>query len=102
MVVAVGDLIAVQTEVEADAPWIAKVVDVFDHEVGIVWMEGSYSSQWKVAKVKNGKKVVDWKDKVSRESIVLCGFDFTPSSRLKKKTVKELKELYSQYFSKAL
>ena len=26
MVVTVGDLTAVQTEVEADAPWIAKVV----------------------------------------------------------------------------
>ena len=38
MVVTVGDLIAVQTEVEADALWIAKVVDVYDHEVGIVWM----------------------------------------------------------------
>ena len=39
MVVTVGDLIAaVQTEVEADALWIAKVVDIYDHEVGIVWM----------------------------------------------------------------
>ena len=68
-------MIAVQTEVEVDAPGIAKVVDVYDHEVGIVWIEGSYSSQWKVAKVKNGKKVMDWNDKVSRESIVLCGLN---------------------------
>ena len=55
-----------------------------------------------MVKVKNGKKVVDWNDKVSRESIVLCGFEFTASLRLKRKTVKELKELYSHYFSKAL
>ena len=94
-------MIAVQTEVEADAPGIAKVVDVYDHEVGIVWMEGSYSSQWKVAKVKNGKKVMDWNDSFKRINR-LVWIEFTALLRLKRKTVKELKELYSDYFSKAL
>ena len=50
---------AVRTE---DAPWIARViaVDPRKDEIDVIWMEGNYSRQWKVAKtmVRRGRSRV--------------------------------------------
>ena len=95
---------AVRTEREEDAPWIARViaVDPRKDEIDVIWMEGNYSRQWKVAKtmVRRGRSrvSVEWEDTVAKASIILYGFELTNSSRLKQDTVRELKELYSQYF----
>ena len=95
---------AVRTEREEDAPWIARVttVDPRKDEIDVIWMEGKYNRQWKVAKtiVKRGRSraFVEWKDTVAKASIILYGFELTNASRLKQDTVRELKELYNQYF----
>ena len=102
LVVAVGHLIAVRTEREEDAPWIAKVtaVDPEKDEVDVMWMEGKYNGQWKVAQVRRGRVLVEWKDSVAKACIIMCGFELTSTSRLKRDTIRELKESYSQYFIK--
>lgn len=95
---------AVRTERKEDAPWIARVTAVVPRkdEIDVIWMEGKYSRQWKVAKtmVRRGRSraSVEWKDTVAKASIILYGFELTNASRLKQDTVKELKELYNQYF----
>ena len=35
---------------------------------------------------------------MAKANIILYGFELTNASRLKQNTIKELKELYSQYF----
>ena len=61
----IGELVTVLTENEEDAPWIARVTDTCDDDrVELVWMEGSYAGQWKVATVKIGRRHIEWKDKI--------------------------------------
>lgn len=102
LAVAVGHLVAVRTEKEEDAPWIARVtaVDPGKDNVDVIWMEGKYNGQWKVAKTRRGRSraLVEWRDSVPKACIILYGFELTSASRLKKETIRELKELYSQYF----
>ena len=96
---AVDHLVAVRTEREEDAPWIARVIaiDPGKDKVDVIWMEGKYNGQWKVAKMRRGRALVEWRDSVAKACIILYGFELTSASRLKD-TVRELKELYSQYF----
>lgn len=98
--VAVGQLVAVRTEREEDAPWIARVtaVDPGKSAVDVIWMEGKYSGQWKVAKIRRGRALVGWRDSVEKACIILYGFELTGASRLRKDTIRELKETYSLYF----
>ena len=98
LTVAVGHLVAVRTEREEDAPWIARVtaVDPGKDNVDVIWMEGKYNGQWKVAR--RSRALVEWRDSVPKACIILYGFELTSASRLKKETIRELKELYSHYF----
>ena len=98
--IAVGQLVAVRTEREEDAPWIARVtaVDPGKDAIDVIWMEGKYSGQWKVAKMRRGRALVEWRDSVEKACIILYGFELTGASRLKEDTIRELKESYSQYF----
>ena len=95
---------AVRTETKEDAPWIAKVMNVgpMKDDIDVIWMDGDYNKQWKVAKmmVRRGRSrvSVEWKDMVAKASVILYGFELTNSSRLKQDTVRELKELYNEYF----
>ena len=55
--VAVGQLVAVRTEREEDAPWIARVtaVDPGKNAVDVIWMEGKYSA-WTMESGQNEKR----------------------------------------------
>ena len=99
LAVAVGHLVAVRTEREEDAPWIARVtaVDPGKDKLDVIWMEGKYNGQWKIAKMRRGRALVEWRDSVEKACIILYGFELTSALRLKD-TSRELKDLYSQYF----
>ena len=98
--VSVGQLVAVRTEREEDAPWIARVTVVYPEKdaIDVIWMEGKYNGQWKVAKMRRGRVLVEWRDSVSKACIILYGFELTKASRLKKDTIRELKGYYRQYY----
>ena len=48
--------------------------------------------------MRRGRALVEWRDSVAKACIILYGFELTGASRLKKDTIRELKESYSQYF----
>lgn len=73
----VGHLIALRTETEEEAPWIGKVTAVNTDDVRLVWLEGTYTGKWKVAKVRSGRKMIEWHDSVQRTCIMLYGFELT-------------------------
>jgi len=77
-------------------PLVAKVTKVNEDTMEIIWLEGSYTRPWKVAKKKEGRNLVDWTDTVPKSSIILFDFKLTPSNRLRKATVQHLKDVYSQ------
>ena len=54
--IAVGQLVAVRTEREEDAPWIARVtaVDQGKDEIDVIWMEGEV--QWTMEGGQNEKR----------------------------------------------
>ena len=54
-----GDIVAILTETLEEAPWLAQVTKVEGRNLSIIWMEGSYTSSWKVATVRQGSKTVD-------------------------------------------
>ena len=41
----------------------------------LVWLEGGYTTKWKAARMKVGRRIVDWEDTVSGRCIILSGFN---------------------------
>ena len=91
-----GHLVAVLTESLQDAPWIAQVTEIEGDKVSVVWMEGDYNQQWKVAKHSVKGKLVEWRDVVEKHTIILYAFQLTKASKLRKTTVNALKSLYNK------
>ena len=92
----VGHLIALNVENCQLRPLIARVLNSSDSELEIVWLEGSYTGAWKIAKKKDGHTLVDWTDIVPKQSVLLFDFELTKTNRLRKATVQHLKAAYSQ------
>ena len=88
---------ALRTEKLSDAPWLGRVTKVSDSSVELVWLEGGYTRSWKPAKIRRGRSLVEWKDKVTPNTIMMYGFELTPTNRLKRSTIIELKTLYAEY-----
>ena len=91
-----GHLVALRTESLQDAPWIAQVTGVEEDKISVVWMEGGYNKQWKVAKHRVRGKLVEWTDCVEKCTIVLYAFELTNAGRLRKATVDALKSIYNE------
>ena len=69
-------------------PLMARILSVTDKELEVVWLEGSYSRTWKVAKKKEeGCAFVDWTDTVPITSVILYDFELTKENRLRKATI---------------
>ena len=94
-----GHLVALRTESLQDAPWVARVTGLEGDKVSVVWMEGDYNKQWKVAKRRVKGKLVEWTDCVDKCTIILYAFELTKTDRLKKATVDALKSLYNEFCS---
>ena len=86
-----GHLVALNVENCHLRPLIARVLSVTDMELEVVWLEGSYSRTWKVAKKKEGRAFIDWTDTVPITSVILYDFELTKGNRLRKATIQHLK-----------
>ncbi len=76
----VGQLVAVFNEDKETEPWIGKLEDIFEDNVTVVWMEGGYTKKWSTAKITdpaNRRRKVEWKDTISKSSIILYAFELT-------------------------
>ena len=93
-----GEIVALLTETLEDAPWLGQVESVEGEELTILWMEGSYSSPWKVATICKGSKTLPWRDTVSVNTIILSGIYLTENSELTDDIVVLIKDTYSSYF----
>ena len=67
-------MVALLTETPEEAPWLGRVKKVEGDTIRLVWLEGDYTTKWKTARMKVGRRMVDWEDKVIRRSIILSGF----------------------------
>ena len=90
-----GQLVALNVVNCSLRPLLAKIMKVHDSDLDIVWLEGSYTRPWKVAKKKEGRAMVDWTDKVPKSAVMLFDFQLTITNRLRKATVQHLKETYN-------
>lgn len=87
----VDDLVAVLCENYTREPVVGRCLKIFEDNIEVAWMEGSYNSSWKPWKVrhqKNRRKLVDWVDCIPKLSIV----QLTATNHLRKKTVDNLKK----------
>jgi len=91
-----GYLVALNVMNCDQRPLVARVTDINGDNLDIVWLEGSYTRPWKVARKKEGRAVVDWTDTVPKSSVILFDFKLTNTSRLRKATVEHLKDVYSK------
>ena len=90
-----GMLVALNVENCQLCPLIARIEAVNDDSFDVVWMEGSYTRGWKVAKKKEGRNLVELTDTVPKNSVILFDFQLTKSNRLRKATVEHLKQAYA-------
>jgi len=68
---------------------------VFDKDIEITWMEGTYTTSWKPWKIRdpqNHRKTIQWTDHVPKDSIILFDFALTSTNHLRKATVQHLKK----------
>ncbi len=95
----VGQLVAVFNEDKETEPWIGKLEDIFEDNVSVVWMEGGYTKKWSTAKITdpaNRRRKVEWKDTISKSSIILYAFELTATGSLRKATIEHLKKAYEE------
>ena len=77
-------------------PLLGKITKVHSCDLDIIWLEGSYTRPWKVAKKKEGRIIVDWTDTVPKSAVILFDFELTATNKLRKATIQHLKETYKK------
>ena len=92
----IGHVVAIRTATVDEAPWLGRCTGVGDDTLEVVWMDGGWNKQWKELKIRKGRKLVEWKDTISKDTVILYAIELTKSSRLKAVTVEYLKEEYSK------
>ena len=70
-----------------EAPWLGQVEKAQGGDLSILWMEGSYTSTWKVTTIRKGKKIFKWRDTVSIKTVILNGIRLTENNELTKELV---------------
>ena len=83
----VGHLVALNVLNCDLRPLVARITDVKDDDLDILWLDGSYTRPWKTAKKKEGRLTVDWTDTVPKSSVILFDFKLTNTNRLRKATI---------------
>ena len=53
-----------------------------DDTLEVVWMDGGWNKQWKELKIRKGRKLVEWKNTISKNTVILYAIELTKSSRL--------------------
>jgi hypothetical protein len=77
-----------------EKPQIGNVKSVSENTLEIEWYNGSWTTTWKVHKIRKGRELVVWKEEVPKSSVVLFDFSLTPNNKLREATRKELKRVY--------
>ena len=90
-----GQLFAVYCEESSTDPKIGKCITAHGVTVRLSWLQGSYSTAWKLWRKRSGRHMVDWEDDVSTSSIILFDFKLTKTHHCIKSTVAHLKETYA-------
>ena len=93
-----GHLVAVQCENCSNEQLLARIVQVFDTNIEVVWLKGEYDKSWKVARHRdpqNRRKMVDWKDILPKSCIILFDIELTSTNHLRKATIEHLRKAYS-------
>ena len=91
-----GQLVAIHCQEDTE-PAIAKITEMSENSVDLIWLKGEYSTAWAPYVLYEGRKKVDWVDKVPKSSIILYGFELTKHRHLRKATIIEhLKKAYQQ------
>jgi hypothetical protein len=90
-----GQLVAIHCE-EGTEPAIARLTAVNEDTVDVVWFKGGYSTAWTPFILYEGKRKVEWKDKLPKSSIILYDFELTKTKHLHKATITHLKKKYEQ------
>ena len=93
-----GSVVALLTETPQEAPWLARVKRVEGDAVRIVWLEGGYSTKWKAARIKVGRKMINLDDTVSRKCIILSGFRLNRNSKPDSNIAKLIQVTYASHF----
>ena len=93
-----GSVVALFTEIPEETPCLARVKKVDGNTVRLVWLEGSYTTKWKTARMKVGRRMVDWEHTANKSCIILSGFRLNKSSKLDINIVKLIKDTYASYF----
>ena len=81
---------------EGTEPAIARLTAVNEDTVDVVWFKGGYSTAWTPFILYEGKRKVEWKDKLPKSSIILYDFELTKTKHLHKATIIHLKKKYEQ------
>ena len=95
----VGHIVAVQTSTTEEAPWLGRCTEVGDDTLEVIWMEGGWNKPWKQMKLRQGRRLVEWRDRISKDTVILYAIDLTKTDRLRAATVTYLKEQYSKLCS---
>jgi len=94
-----GQTVAVYCDNYSREPVIGNCTQVFDKDIEIAWMEGTYTTSWKPWKIRdpqNRRKTIQWTDHVPKDSIILFDFALTSTNHLRKATVQHLKKEYAR------
>ena len=65
----------------------------------LVWLEGAYTKSWKTARVRKGRNMFEWTDRVKKDCIMMYGIEITTTNKLRKTSISELRKVYSDYCS---
>ena len=78
---------------------IGTCTQVFEEDIEIAWMEGTYTTGWRPWKIRdpqNRRKTIQWTDHVPKVSIILFDFAYTSTNHLRKATIQHLKKEYAR------
>lgn len=81
-------------EYRDEIPQIGRVLTVEEEVVTIEWLQGTYSSLWKVCKRREGRNVVPWVEDIPKTAII-SKVELTKGQRLPGAVKTKLKSLYA-------
>lgn len=94
---ATGMLLAVDVKkYQPEKPQIAKVLSIKDQdEIEVLWYYGTWSSSWRVYKIRQGRNMVESKEVIPITAVKLFNFSLTAAGKLRQSVKTQLKELYT-------
>ena len=63
----------------------------------IKWMDGTWTSRWKIYLYYEGRKKVPWIERIDSKQVIMEGIKLTPTGYLPQSTQRELKQLYETF-----